>query len=55
MQRRIESAKNLLACTAQSSEAIARFCGFSDAAHFERAFARSVSVSPDRWRSSRRQ
>jgi AraC family transcriptional regulator len=55
MQRRIDSAKNLLACTAQSSEAIARFCGFSDASYFRRAFTRSVSVSPDRWRSSRRQ
>jgi AraC family transcriptional regulator len=54
MRRRIESAKNLLACTAESSEAIARFCGFSDTTHFKRAFARSVSVSPDRWRNSRR-
>ncbi len=55
MDRRIDSAKNLLAWTTQSRESIARFCGFADLADFDRAFRRSVGSPPDRWRNERRQ
>ncbi len=54
MNRRIDSAKNLLAWTAQSRESIARFCGFADLAHFDGVFRRLVGTPPDRWRNDRR-
>ncbi len=50
MERRIESARNLLGCTGQSLEAIARFCGFASTSHFERAFADWVGTTPERFR-----
>jgi AraC family transcriptional regulator len=54
MERRINSAKNLLACTGQSTESIAKFCGFVDVPQFDLAFVRSVGATPDHWRRDRR-
>jgi AraC family transcriptional regulator len=53
MVRRIESAKNLLACTAQSEEAIAKFCGFATTPHFERTFEKLVGLTPGGFRCTR--
>jgi AraC family transcriptional regulator len=50
MERRIESARNLLACTGQSLEAIAKFCGFASTSHFAHAFSNRVGITPERFR-----
>lgn len=54
MERRIESAKSLLACTAQSVEEIARFCGFPDIEHMDRIFRRAMRMTSTRWRANQR-
>jgi len=54
MERRIESAKRLLDCTGEVTHDIAKFCGFANSVHFTRTFKRWVGVSPDRWRTERR-
>ena len=54
MERRIDSAKSLLACTGQNVDEIAKFCGFRDIEHLKKVFTKSVGMSPDRWRNIRR-
>lgn len=54
LERRIHSAKNLLAFTGEDMEAVAKFCGFADAEHFARIFGKRVGVHPELWRTSRR-
>jgi AraC family transcriptional regulator len=51
--RRIELAKDLLAGSGKSLEQIAEECGFADASHLSRVFARRVGASPGRWRRLR--
>ncbi len=53
MDRRIDSAKNLLAFTTQTTESVASFCGFANLAQFDRSFRKSVGAPPDRWRNER--
>jgi AraC-like DNA-binding protein len=54
MRRRLETARRLLAQPSarhRSIAAIARSCGFADAAHFSRRFRREYGVSPREWRA----
>lgn len=50
--RRIERAKILLAETDAGLAEVAQDCGFSDQAHFTRAFHSLVGLPPRRWRAS---
>jgi AraC-like DNA-binding protein len=50
--RRIERAKTLLAETSTCLAQVAQDCGFSDQAHFTRAFHALVGLPPSRWRKS---
>jgi AraC family transcriptional regulator len=54
MERRIDSAKSLLACTGQDIPEIAKFCGFRNAAHLRRVFSKVYAMTPERWRNMRR-
>jgi AraC-like DNA-binding protein len=49
-ERRIESAKHLLALTNSSLADVASHSGFSDQAAFTRTFHRLVGVTPGQWR-----
>ena len=50
LQCRIERAKMLLSYTQKSLYEVARDCGFADQSHFTRHFAKSLGVSPARFR-----
>jgi AraC family transcriptional regulator len=54
LERRIESAKGLLACTAQDIEQIAKFCGFTNRVKFARTFEKHTGLTPENWRNQRR-
>lgn len=53
-RRRIERAKMLLANTSAALAQVAQDCGFSDQAHFTRAFHDLVGLPPSRWRKNLR-
>ncbi len=53
LARRIARAKQLLTASALGIADIATACGFSNAAHFSKAFVRSVGISPSRYRRDR--
>lgn len=50
VQQRIVRAKRLLADTALPLVQVALECGFSDQAHFTKAFAKASGITPARWR-----
>ena len=49
-QKRVERAKVLMRETGMSIAQVAEHCGFANSAHFSRAFAYCVGVSPSGWR-----
>jgi AraC-like DNA-binding protein len=51
MQRRIESAKDLILRDVDPLADIALACGFSDQSHLTRAFAKATGLTPGRWRA----
>ena len=53
LTRRVARAKQLLAASALGISDIAIACGFTDAAHFSKAFVRSVGIPPSRYRRDR--
>ncbi|WP_093235026.1 AraC family transcriptional regulator [Sinorhizobium sp. NFACC03] len=54
MQKRISKAKEYLMSTEYPVAQIAPVLGFSDQAHFTRAFSQTVGISPAKWRRMRR-
>lgn len=50
VQQRIVHAKRLLAETALPLAQVALECGFSDQAHFTKAFAKASGTTPAKWR-----
>lgn len=50
VQQRIVCAKRLLADTALPLVQVALECGFSDQAHFTKAFAKASGITPAKWR-----
>jgi AraC family transcriptional regulator len=50
VEQRICRAKNLLSSTDLSLAQIALECGFSDQAHFTKAFGKATGLTPARWR-----
>lgn len=50
LQRRIDTAKTLLADRKLVLAEVALQCGFADQSHFTRVFSRNVGVSPGLWR-----
>lgn len=50
VQQRIVRAKRLLADTALPLVQVALECGFSDQAHFTKAFAKASGITPAKWR-----
>jgi AraC family transcriptional regulator len=50
LDRRVETAKDLLRRSCLSLTDIALTCGFSDQSHFTRVFVRACGVSPGVWR-----
>jgi AraC-like DNA-binding protein len=55
MQRRIETAKDLILRTDLPLAQIALDCGFSDQSHFTRVFSSLTGFTPARWRSAQEQ
>lgn len=53
LQRRVDTAKNLLPDHELSLSDIALACGFADQSHFTRVFARLIGISPGAWRRNR--
>jgi AraC family transcriptional regulator len=53
LTRRIARAKQLLTASVLGISDIATACGFTDAAHFSKAFVRSVGMPPSRFRRDR--
>jgi transcriptional regulator GlxA family with amidase domain len=52
MIRRVERAQTLMTATRLGLCDIAITCGFSDQAHFSRAFGRMTGTTPARWRKT---
>ena len=52
IRRRIQRALELMQNTALSLSEIAHTCGFSDQAHFSRAFRKLIGYAPGMWRRS---
>lgn len=50
LRQRIAHAERLLADTALPLVEVALECGFSDQAHFTKAFAKASGVTPAKWR-----
>lgn len=50
VQQRIVRAKRLLSDTALPLVQVALECGFSDQAHFTKAFAKASGITPAKWR-----
>jgi AraC family transcriptional regulator len=50
LERRIETAQDLLRNSGRSLKDIAAMCGFSDQSHLTRAFGCTVGTSPGSWR-----
>lgn len=50
VQQRISQAEHLLASTTLPLAQVALECGFSDQAHFTKAFAKATGLTPARWR-----
>lgn len=55
LQRRIDSAKDLILHGTLSLAEIALACGFSDQSHLTRTFSRMVDLTPGNWRKSQLQ
>jgi AraC family transcriptional regulator len=53
VRQRIFQAEHLLANTALPLAQVALECGFSDQAHFTKAFAKLTGLTPARWRQQR--
>jgi AraC-like DNA-binding protein len=54
LQRRVQRAQLLLACTDMPLSEIALACGFADQSHCSRRFSERVGISPSRYRWSMR-
>ena len=50
VKRRLEAAKEMMACRDVALATVALSCGFADQSHFTRAFTREVGTSPGQWR-----
>ncbi|WP_310302513.1 AraC family transcriptional regulator [Sphingomonas sp. BE270] len=50
VQQRIVRAKRLLADTTLPLAQVALECGFSDQAHFTKAFSKAAGITPAKWR-----
>ena len=50
IQVRIDHAKRLLKDTTKNISEIAELCGYSDARHFSRLFAKRVGIKPQEYR-----
>jgi AraC-like DNA-binding protein len=55
LQRRLETARHLLATTSQPLLDVAKACGFADQSHFTRIFSRTLGIPPGQWRQLHRQ
>ncbi|EQB4544722.1 TPA: helix-turn-helix domain-containing protein [Pseudomonas aeruginosa] len=55
MQMRVDRAKDMMLRGDESLSQISLACGFSDQAHFSRAFLRLTKSSPSAWRRAKRQ
>jgi AraC family transcriptional regulator len=53
LERRLETAQDLLLNSQMSLLEITKACGFSDQSHFSRAFTRMMGTSPGAWRRIR--